>query len=251
MSKRKNPVEDFMDVKEASNEKSRQNTQEMWHRWNDNGRTMTHMDPMIDNFSGLVASKMRDWKAPNIEPAAFEAVLRKQVINAVEGYDPNRGAALNTHVTNTVKKSLRFLYDQQNIARMSEGKTTFIGKINRAHDELHEDLGRPPTHEEIGQHIGKPASWVSSVYAQQRNDVPASMFDSDPTSYQTRRMQEIGPLFRETLPEKERVVYDHIYGEGGSPRVVSLGSLANKLNMSPSQLSRIHTSIKNKFRSHQ
>jgi AraC-like DNA-binding protein len=244
-----NPVQDFIDANKKRNEARTEQTQQLWHTWNSNGRTPEHLEPLLDNFSGLIGSKVKEWKpALYVPTSAFEAQLSKHVIKAIETYNPERGANLNTHVNVRIKKALRYMAQQQNMARIPEKKTWQISSINRARNELEEDLGRDPTHAEIATHLGMPEKTVKAIIGAQRADIPASSFESDPTPRDMIREQEILPLVRNTLPPREQLVFDHLHGYNGAKTFKTKAQMAAHLGMSPSVVSRIITSVTNKYK---
>ena len=122
-----------------------------------------------------------------------------------------------------------------------------IGKIQKAHNELSEQFGRAPTHDEIGDHIGMTPKQVAKIQKAQRRDIPASMFESDPHEQALQRDDEVLSLLPFNLSQEERAVFNHIYGREGHPQIQSTNDLAKKLGKSPSQISRLRTSIMQKY----
>jgi len=217
-----------------------------WEQWRKNP-TPKQLDPLLKRFDPLINQKVRQWKAPNVQESALRAHMMGQAIKAFETYDPSRGASLNTHVGNRLKKSLRFVYRTQNLAAIPEPKTRLIGSINSAREQLKEDLGRDPTHLEIGQQLNISAKMVKDVQKAQMKDVVGSSFESDPNPKASPRSQEVLSLLRPTLTPEEQEVFDHVFGYGGRQTITSTNKLADKLGKSPSQVSRLKTGIIGKY----
>lgn len=253
-----NPVKTFLTAQEQHNQKRREETQQLWHDWHSQGRQPEHLEPMLQNFQGLISARVKEWKPPTVPKSAFEAELTKHVIKAIESYNPDRGASLNTHVNYRVQKAKRYMVQQQNLARIPEAQAYRIGAIQRAQDALNEQFGRTPTHDEIAQHMTEndergrryTAKQVGTIVKSIRRDIPSSMWESDPEPQQVRREHEILPLIRDALTPQEQQVFDHIYGHNGTPVISSTGQLATRLGMSQSQVSRLKTSIANKYKSY-
>ena len=207
-----------------------------------------HLQPLIQSYAPVIANKVRQFKAPSVNESAFKAELQKHLIGAFETFDPNRGAQLSTHVENRLRKAQRFNAAFQNVAYIPEGQAAHIGRINRATNELNEMFGRPPTHEEIGDHIGIKPSMVTKVLNAQRKDVRASSFESDPTEIAMHRDQEVLSLLPYNLSDDEKKVFNHIFGQEGAMKTDSTNVIANKLGKSPSQISRLRTSILEKYK---
>jgi DNA-directed RNA polymerase specialized sigma subunit len=250
------PITRFQNANKELNQQRRDETQSLWDTWHVQGRKPEHLDPMIQNFQGLIGAKVREWKPPAIPKSAFEAELTKHVIKAIESYDPNRGASLNTHVNYRVQKAKRYMVQQQNMARIPEVQAYSIGTLQRSHDALSEEFAREPTHAELAEHMSEhdvngrkyTPKQVAVIAKAQRRDIPSSMWESDPEPQSVQREREILPLIRETLDPKEQKVFDHLYGHGGAPIINSTNSLATRLGMSPSQVSRLKSSIATKYR---
>jgi DNA-directed RNA polymerase specialized sigma subunit len=147
---------------------------------------------------------------------------------------------------------MRFNANQQNYARIPEGQARRIGKIDSARNELSEELGRDPTHEEIAELlnsrlVGKEKALsgkqVAKIQASRINDVVLSSLEQDPSPNAINRDREIISLLRPTLKPDEQVVFDHLYGINGRPLISSTNELARTLGKQPSQISRLRSSI--------
>jgi len=241
-----NPLDDYLTEKTKT--ATDRNTEDLqhWEHWMKNP-TPAKLDPLMKRFEPLINQKVRLWKAPNVQESALRAHMMGQAIKAFETYDPARGTNLNTHVGNRLKKSLRFVYRTQNLAAIPEPKTRLIGAINGAREQLKEDLGRDPTHQEIGTHLGITAKMVNNVQKAQMKDVIGSTFESDPVPKASPRSQEVISLLRPTLSLEEQAVFDHVFGYGGKQTITSTNKLADKLGKSPSQVSRLKSSIIDKY----
>lgn len=226
----------------------------LWSKWNDNGRQAEHLEPLIKAYEPLISQKVRQWNAPAVNKTAFKAELQKHLIKAFETYDPERGAAINTHVENRLVKAHRYRNRYQNVRYIPEGKSEKIGPLQRASDQLTEDFGRPPTHEELADHLEWPLKQVQTLYKAINRDVPASKPSSTGTAtaqvnmQQLPRDQEVIQLLHYELNPEELKVFNHIYGRDGHKKMDSTNDLAKELNKSPSQISRIKTTIADKYK---
>ncbi len=228
---------------------------QLWEQWKQNP-THENMDQLMTRFDPVIQSKTHMmWKAPNVNQAAFLTNLRIQAVNAFQTYDPNKGAALRTHLENLLQKSKRFNAQHQNYAAMPEGQVWHIGRIQRAQDTLQEDLGRAPTPAEIASHLNPTLTGrqkltekkVSRILENQRKDVIGSTFESDPTPHAIQREREVASLLRPNLTPEQQQVFDHLYGQNGKTQTTSTTSIASALGKSPSQISRLRTDILKKF----
>lgn len=247
MPRPNNPIEELALTKEAELQKKRQEELGHLENWRSNGKQPAHLEPLLKAYEPLVAQKIRLWKAPTVPEPAFRAELQKHLIGAFETFDPNRGAQLSTHVENRLQKAKRYNTRFQNIGYIPEGQARYIGPIQKAQNELAEQFGRDPTADEIGDHIGMPVKKVNRIMGSLRRDIPASAFESDPHEQALQRDHEVLELLPFNLTTDERKVFNHLYGREGHAQIQSTNDLAKKLNKSPSQISRLRTSILQKY----
>lgn len=207
-------------------------------------RDPQHLEPLVTSFEPVLVQKMRQYKAPAIPEAAFKAELTKHLIGALDSYDPNRGAALGTHVENRMRKAMRYNARYQNVAHIPEGQIDQIAPIQQTQQHLYDQFGRAPTAEEVAMHMGKSTRVVQRVLQSQRKDIPASSLENDPQSHALSRDAEVLSLLPHSLKDdRERQVFHHLYGDLKENPPKSLGVLAKQLGLSNTQISRIHSSI--------
>jgi DNA-directed RNA polymerase specialized sigma subunit len=229
----------------------------MWEQWKQNPGPETTR-PLLQHFEPIFKNKVNTWKAPNVNEAAFKAELKIRAINAFESYNPERGAALRTHLENHLMKAMRYNAQQQNTMYIPEGKSGYIGKIDAVKNELNEDLGRAPSNDEIAELLNerlKPrrpltGAKVKQIEDSRVRDTLSSNFESDPNPFALNRDREVATLLRPTLPPDQQVVFDYLYGQNGKRQITSTNELAKELGKTPSQVSRLRTAILRKFDSY-
>lgn len=237
-----NPVDSYLDAKLEKRAQRDQKHVELWQTWKNDPNPRT-LKPLLKELEPVFGHALNSWKAPNVNPAAMKANIMQHAIKALDGYDPNRGASITTHVTNRIQKAKRFNVQAQNMAYIPEEKARYIGVIDAAKDQLYDEHGRDPTHEEIASIVGISPKRVKEIQGLRRADIHSSAFASDPGGYAASRDQEIIHLLRAELKPDEQKVYDYIYGQNGMPTITSTGELAKKLGKTDSQISRIKNRI--------
>lgn len=243
----KSPVDEFLVTKEAAMQAKREQELQQLGLWKKT-QDPEHLAPLLKSYEPVIAQKMRQFRAPAVSEPAFKSELQKHLIGAFQTFDPSRGAQLSTHVENRLMKAQRYNTRYQNLAYIPEGKTKHIGKINKARDILSEEFGRPPTHSEIADHLGMPLKQISQVISSQRRDIPASSFESDPAEIAMHRDQEVLDLLPYNLTPDEKQVFNHIFGREGAQKLDSTNAIAARLGKSAPQVSRLKTSILNKYK---
>lgn len=221
----------------------RQQDLQLWRQWKDNGEKPEDLRPLLTNFRGIIRGQSNRW-ANNVEvpPAVVHAEFNKQAINAFRRYDPNKGTQLNTWVHNNLIKAQRFVTSIQNTARISEKRVYKIGEYQRAASSLDDMFGRPPTTEEMADHLGWSAKEVMQVSTDNRKDLIESAFEGDPTTIMPSRTSEVLRLVYCDLTPEEQLVYEYTLGAGGKPQLTP-GKIAKKLGMSSSKVTRVRDKI--------
>src|ERR1044071_10057459 len=154
----KNPVDEYLEKRSSRDQKHL----DLWQGWKNNP-TPQNLQPLLKELAPTFGAAAQKYKAPNVNDAAFHAAVQKEAIKSLENYDPNRGASIVTHVTNGLKKVQRFNTRAQNNAYIPEEKSKYIGKIDSAIDEVRDEFGREPTHNEIGGVVGISGRRVKEI----------------------------------------------------------------------------------------
>jgi len=260
-----NPVEEYLGYKSKCASVRKEEDTRLWQQWRKKP-TPQNLDPLLDRFEPTIRKQMRFLGgAKRVRASGLESDLYDHAIKAFQTYDPSR-AALNTHVTNRLKKGIRFVQLHQNMARIPEEKTGLIRPIQLATEELREDLGQDPDHKAIagrlnqmgyglrGKKRRRPITpkLVNEVVTSQRKDIMASAFESDPTPQVILKQREQIPLVRYALKKpEERDLFDHMHGLQGKPKINRLGEIGKRMGKSPSQIARYHGTIKRVMKKYQ
>jgi DNA-directed RNA polymerase specialized sigma subunit len=251
-----NPLEKYSEDREKRAAKQRADDHELWQTWKKDPGQHT-LEPLMKRFDPVIGQRVSMWKAPNTSESALRAKLQGLALKAFETYDPNRGAGLNTHVQNTLKRGIRFTHQTQNLAYIPEAKVEKIGPIDMAIDALNEDLGRMPTASEIAAHMNQRLPKDKHITPRKVQEIQNQRFadffetpkkgdenlDFDPVTHASPREQEVLALLRPSLSADQQQVFDHLYGLNGKARTTSTGEIASKLGKSASQVSRLKKQI--------
>lgn len=249
LAARKNPVGEFLSLKTAEVSSRKERELELWRQWKAGGKQPGDLDPLLKLYAPVINQKTVQWKAPAIPASAFKAELQTHLIKAFDKYDPNRGAALNTHVEIHLQKAKRYNNRFQNLAYIPEGQASHIGRIDKAKDELTEELGHAPSFAEIGKHLGMGAGRVETIQKARVRDIRASDFEADPTeratNYEEQSLAVAKNILPQLFPDKPDMheLFHYTFGTGGYPQVSSTSELARRMGKSQSQISRMKTQM--------
>lgn len=250
-----NPLEDYLHAlegieKAATDERKKlqQRELQLWQDWKAGGMKPQQVRPLIQSFQPLINSVANRW-APRIRdlpPAAIRAEFTNHFMKALETYDPDRGAALGTHVRSHLRKAQRFVTTYQNPGRIPETRVYQIRRFQDAEQRLEEQFGRPPTALEIADEMKQSPRQVELLQKEIRRSLPTSQFQADPSTHIPSDVRQNLRLLQYELNNEERQVYEYIYGVGGKP-ALGPGEISKRLGMSAPKVSRLKKSIAEKW----
>ena len=243
------PLDDFLQDANQTFSKRQRNELTQLSDWRKSDYNPEQLRPLLKAYEPVINKRMAQWKAPAVPEDAFRAELQQHFVTALKTYDPTKGAALPTHIENHLRKAQRYNMKYQNVGYIPEAKASKIGAIDRTKNALTESLGRAPTYDEIAEELQMNPKHVQKIEAARVKAIKDSVFaeGDDPTEFQASQDKEILALLPYRLTEKERLVFNHLYGLEGAPQIQSGNQLAKRLGMSPSDISRIRSSIYKKF----
>lgn len=86
------------------------------------------------------------------------------LLRAVEGFDPNMNTRFSTYASYWIKQSIkRALVNTAKTIRIPAYMVELLAKWRRATNQLQDELGRPPTHEEIAKFLGLPKKKLNII----------------------------------------------------------------------------------------
>lgn len=209
-------------------------------------------EELKDRHSGMVHQFINKYKAANVPTPALEAKAWSKFDDAVESYNPNKGAQFSTHLNYQLRKLDRFTKKYQNIGRIPEEKARRIGDLQRVEQELEYEQNEQPTPEDISDRIGWEPEEVEELQNVQRQDLYKGKFEGE-TLDEENLLQKADWILeqgRDELSGRERDLYDHIIGYGNKEQITSTQELAQRFNISPGRISQMKRSIGKKLKPH-
>jgi DNA-directed RNA polymerase specialized sigma subunit len=211
-----------------------------WRAWRATP-TDSNMSALLRQVDPLIQREANNWAASLARPL-LEAEGKRLAVMAFNNYDPSRGAALGTHVANYLKKMSRLAYANQNVARLPENKMLMFHTYNVGSAHLSDQLGRPPTTDELADHLGWSIKHLTTFQKQTAHqEVLESGGNSDEdgassSNFEADKQDHLVDFIHHDLPPAQKSIFEHLTGYGGAPQL-SNQAVMQKLKMTQGQYS--------------
>lgn len=134
---------------------------ELWKKWKQT-RSQQDLEALLKQMAPVIRRESARWS--NILPQTMlENEAKLLAIKAFETYNPNAGTALSTHVTNQLQKLSRTAYARQSSVSVPEQKRLLFNNYVKAKSQLEDMHGRPPTLDEVADHMRLPPKRLQGV----------------------------------------------------------------------------------------
>src|SRR5215475_10471673 len=130
------------------------------------------------------------------------------LLRAVEGFDPTMNTRFSTYASYWIKQSIkRALVNTAKTIRIPSYMVELLAKWRRATNKLQEELGRPPTQEEVAKLLGLPRKKLNIIKKAIRVYNSAPQTDQGEQGWSIDEMLEDG---RSKTPDTEMVETDDL-----------------------------------------
>ncbi len=217
--------------------------------------TKENLTVLMRQFEGLIRYSVNRYSsASSIPPQALRMRAFSQVKKALDTYNPDKGAAIGTHVSNYLKRVDSVALEYANLGYVPPNRAAKeFGPYKEALDKLKEKLSRPPSTQELADELGWSVKQVGRIQRENRNDLISSKFDTPDTMPEYRVQQD-----RETeaahliysspdTHNDEKIVLEHLLGMNGK-EVLKKSEIAKRyFKGSNPKVSRIVSKLDKKF----
>jgi DNA-directed RNA polymerase specialized sigma subunit len=181
---------------------------------------------------------------------AYKTQARILALQAVESFDPNKGANINTHVFNALKRLQRIAAQRGNLTHVPEVAATQRAAVMRARKDYEIDNGVEPTVEELATMTGISRKRINDL-ANYMPVAPDSLTVSpEGDSLVASREQHALDLYDAyTYDELDRIdkkIYEWSTGYGGAKKISQV-EMANKLGITPAAVNKRYKNISLKY----
>lgn len=231
---------------------------QLWNDWKSTG-DKKHFQKLYRGMGGLINTALKKSAyGSNLPQAAFKLEGAQQFYNALETFNPNKGANLATHVYRTVQeKAKRLNYTYQNIARRPERKDLGVYHITQFNNEvevLKDNLGREPSNAEIADALGQPIKAVETFKTESRQDLSLNAETEHLTAadYGTTDYDELSMHYYDMTPDEQNV-FDYVGGFHGRPAILKSSGepdynrIGRLTGLPPTKVQKIRKTIANRI----
>lgn len=239
-------IEEFLGLeKDAAVSRADQDLK-VWNQWAKSGKTQVETEQLLKQTDGIIRKSANRFAAQQDVPkSAVFANFQTEALKAFDKFDPNRGVKLSTFLTGQLRRGDRFVHNYQNVGRIPETRIFKITQFTNERMNLADQLGREPSSLELSDHLKWPTTQVVAMENELRRKTPASRFQGEVMDLLPSKDKELLRLLPYELGAEEKAVFEYSLGVHGKPQLSS-GDIAKKLNMHPSKVSRIRTTISKK-----
>lgn len=227
------------------------NTQDIqvWQQYK-KSPTPANRQAALRQFDGIINAQVNKWAGGNIPR---DVLYNKAKLLAAEGldtYDPKKGTALATHLTNSMMPLSRTVYTYSNTARIPENITMKLSTYNNAVNDFVTLNGREPTTDELHDALGWKASEITRVRDYNVRDLVESGGDVKGRFYEGNTLFDtddaiLGGIYMDLLPDDKRI-FEYTTGYNGAP-ILKVPEIAKKLNMTVAQVAYKKTLMRKKI----
>jgi DNA-directed RNA polymerase specialized sigma subunit len=209
-----------------------------WDRWK-TAPTDTNASALLAQVNPIIQKEASKWAGTLARPL-LETEGKRLAMHAFQTFDPSKGAALGTHLTNTLQRMSRLSYANQNVARLPENQMLQYHSYHVAHSELSDALGRAPTADELADRLAWPTKRVEEyrkAVGRRETLEGGGLFDTtDVGADQAGHEDRFLDLAYHDLPPLQQAMFEGLTGYRESP-VLSNQALQKKLNLTQGQYS--------------
>lgn len=204
----------------------------LWQQKKDKN-AFSHMYNVYDRKINAFTAK---YSGGNVSPTLVKAKAVSLFTDAINTYDPNKGAGFHTHLHNRMQKLYRYVNEKQNIAYVPEHQALNVVSYINTKDNLTENLGRTPSFQELAEAMHVDINDVIKLEKSLVNEINIGE-SADFEVFNSELDDSLQMHLYDAIPDDYKSLYEAITGIGGQP-ITKVSDLSNKLGLSYSQTRR-------------
>jgi DNA-directed RNA polymerase specialized sigma subunit len=213
---------------------------ELWEKYKKGDRKAKN--ELIKSMKPIVHARIKPWiRNSPLPSAAVEAEGMRLMGEALDTFEPGKGAQLKTHVWNRLNKIHRYGYTYQNVGSIPEPRAAKVGTFQNTEEFLRDKLNRDPTADELRQELGWKLSDVISMQKELRGDLmldhtlgPVNASESDIGA------EALNIVYFDASPTQKKVM-EYTFDEFKNvPTLDNATEIAKKVKIAPNDVRKEH-----------
>ena len=211
---------------------------DLYNQWKVDGDKAA-LGKLIKQLHPVIYSEVRRTSG-TLPESALSAEAKKWTVKAIQSFDPTKGVALATHVSNYLPKVRRLNYKFQNAARLPENLQLQFTEFKNAVSHLETTLNREPTDEEIATQLG----WSKPLVVRFKGSLYEDLVESgSQRPHEVTQFNENKFLMDHLLKQLDSQEKDILFNS----KTFSSQELADKLGVSISRLNYLKLKLRDKI----
>ena len=211
-----------------------------------------NMAKVVESLEPAINSEIQRYSGPK---PLLRSKAKTLAIQAVKKYDPSRGAQLRSWVVTQMQPLSRYGQQLRPI-HASEMAIRQAAELNRVSNELSDDIGHIPTHEELADETGLSVKRIKML---RRTVIPVVSEgtlagnvteDEGPNLPGTNQSNVLGnaeEIVYDSLNDRDKSIYDWKIGKHGKS-VLSNMEIAKRLGVTPALISQRSEQVASQIR---
>ena len=236
---------------------------EMIQRW--------QADPNKEDFKALYSRHQpliysagrRYMQSATIPKEAVKSSMLRNYVNALETYNPDRGAQFKTHLYRGMGRTGRYLQRYSNVGRIPEDRAWLIDTLQTRERALEDMLGRPPSDTELSDDVLLAAQDVADLRTRKitpkivatlrkelLKDYLAEAPGGEATHAEDSDLRRQIVFLHGSLNPSQQLVLEHTFDGFGKKVIDDPLELAKQIKMSPQKIRAMRKQIQKKVARH-
>lgn len=230
----------------------------MWKKWDEGGRKVEHLEPLLNAFETDIqrkAQQLAQSTGGNVPLSFLEGKLRVAAKKGIEKFDPQGGTKLRNWIIYSQFPAISTpLSKARNFAYVPKDRVNLYQRFQNAKNEFLTEHGREPTLEEFKNILPDlKESTLKPLMREFRTEHfigghPDPNVDDTP-SHSSSQVRTIISMMPAVLAPDEKKVFDHLFPPGVETPP-SIAQIAKKTGFTANQVYRIRADIYNKVKPH-
>ena len=218
-----------------SNKTLAEQQRELWLQWKTTGKE-EYKRQLLNSLRPLIIRQLEPYAQSPIARNVLLTRAMNMAAKSFDTYNPTKGAAVGTYITNQLLPMRGWVQEHQNITYLPRYLADQYGRMDAARQKLRASLGHDPTHLVLAKELKLPEEHVRRIDLGMAPEMLLSdaieEAEAVPIADQWRRAQEDRMAYlRAELKGTERDAFDLISGYGGKTPIESKQEVAQQLGM--------------------